>query len=131
MSKRNLLIFLSVIIVLFGLLFSMVQGVKSEFYEKKSEIEVFKKEAQELAQLKKKYKNKKKTKKIISSLKRVAKVSKDFTKSDQRVLLFDKLNRSVLNKLVKKIINSSLELKKIIINRSEDGSAILRVEIKK
>ncbi len=131
MSKRNLLIFLSVIIVLFGLLFSMVQGVKSEFYEKKSEIEVFKKEAQELAQLKKKYKNKKKTKKIISSLKRVAKVSKDFTKSDQRVLLFDKLNRLVLNKLVKKIINSSLELKKIIINRSEDGSAILRVEIKK
>ncbi len=131
MSKRNLLIFLSLIILLVVLLFSMVQSVKSEFYEKKSEIEVFSKEAKEFAQLKKKYKNKKDIKKIIKSLNRISRATKDFTKSDQRVLVFDKLNKSSLNKLVKKIMNSSLELKKIIINRGEDGSAMLRVEIKK
>lgn len=131
MSKRNLLIFLSLIILLIVLLFSMVQSVKSEFYEKKSEIAVFSKEAKEFAQLKKKYKNKKDIKRIIISLNRISRATKDFTKSDQRVLLFDKLNKSSLNKLVKKIMNSSLELKKIIINRGEDGSAMLRVEIKK
>ena len=131
MSKRNLLIFVSLIVLVLILVFSMVRSVKSEFFEKKSEIEIFNKEAKELAQLKKKYKNKKAIKKIIASLKRISPTSKDFIKSDQRVLLFDKLNKSSLNKLVKKILNSSLELKKVVINRSEDGSAILRVEMKK
>ena len=131
MSTRNLLIFISLILLVLVLAFSMVNQIKSEFYNKKSEIELFSKEAKELAQLKRKYKNKKSIKKTISSLKRIAPIAKDFTKSDQRVLVFDKLSKVKLNKLVKKIINSSLELKKITINRSENGNAMLRVEMKK
>ncbi len=131
MSKKNLLIFLVLIILLLVFAFSLVRDVKSEFYNKKSEIEIFNKEAKELAQLKKKYKNKKDIKRAIIGLNRISRTTKDFTKSDQRVLVFDKLNRSKLNKLVKKIINSSLELKKVVINRGENGTAMLRVEIKK
>ena len=67
----------------------------------------------------------------LSSIKRIKTPSKDFTKADSRILEFEELDKRVLNQLIKKIQNSTLEIRKLDIIRESASSAKLRVEIKK
>jgi len=131
MTQNRFLLFLALGFVL--LLFTYIQKEKSKdaYISQKEDLLVFEKEAKELGGLKSKHKDKKITKRTIASLQKIKASSKDFTRSDSRVLEFDGLDKRVLNQLIKKIQNSTLEIRKLDIIRESASLAKLRVEIKK
>ena len=131
MTQKRFLLFAALSLVV--LLFTYIQKerAKDAYMSQKEDLLVFEKEAKELGGLKSKHKNKKVIQRTISTLQKIKTASKDFTKSDSRVLEFDDLDKQILNQLIKKIQNSTLELRKLDIIRESESLAKLRVEIKK
>ena len=131
MTRNRFLIFVALGLVL--LLFTYIQKERSKdaYISQKEDLLIFEKEAKELGGLKSKHKDKKTTQRAIASLIKIKTTSKDFTKSDSRVLEFDALDKRALNQLIKKIQNSTLEIRKLDIIRESESVAKLRVEIKK
>ncbi len=129
MNKREFIILIAVLI--FGVIFLYIatQNIKDEYISQKRSLLEFELEAKELQNLTKKYDNQKESYRYINSLKNSYHVAKEYKKRDILVLEFDNLNKSSLNSLIKKIANSSLVIKKIVIFK-ESQKAILRVEIK-
>ncbi len=131
MRATNFLFFIAFSVVLLLVLYIQKQSAKDEYIKQKQEILLFEKEAKELAMLKKKYKDKKIAKRFVLNLQKIKAPSKDFTKSDSRVLEFDSLDARELNQLIKKIQNQTLQIKKIDIIRESESRSKLRLEIKK
>lgn len=131
MSRNRFLMFVALGLVL--LLFTYIQKerAKDDYKSAKEDLLVFEKEAKELGGLKSKHGDKKAISRSISTLLKIKAPSKDFTKSDTRVLEFEGLDKRVLNQLIKKIQNSTLEIRKLDIIRESASVAKLRVEIKK
>ncbi len=131
MTRNRFILFIALGLVV--LLFSYIkkESAKDAYMSQKEELLVFEKEAKELGGLKNKHKDKKVTARAIASLQKIKTSSKNFTKSDIRVLEFDALDKRVLNQLIKKIQNSTLEIRKLDIIRESESLAKLRVEIKK
>lgn len=131
MSRNRFLLFalLGVILLLFA--YIQKERARDAYMSQKEALLVFEKEAKELGGLKSKHKDKKLIQRTIKYLQKIKATSKDFIKSDSRVLEFDNLDKSVLNQLVKKIQNSTLEVRKLDIIRESASTAKLRVEIKK
>ncbi len=129
-QKQSLLFFVAAFFVLF-MVYMMGNNAKKSFFEEKETLESFAKEAKSLAALKSKFGDKKIVDKTIKTLGRIAPASKDFKKSDVRVLVYENLTVSKLGNLVRKIGNSTLNIKKLEINRLSESSATLRLEIKK
>ncbi len=130
MRATNFLFFIAFSVVLLLVLYIQKQSAKDEYIKQKQEILLFEKEAKELAMLKKKYKDKKIAKRFVLNLQKIKAPSKDFTKSDSRVLEFDSLDARELNQLIKKIQNQTLQIKKIDIIRESESRSKLRLEIK-
>ncbi len=131
MTQKRFILFVVLSLVLLLFVYIKKEGAKKEYLVQKVELLAFEKEAKELAVLKNKYKDKKTTARLISSLKRIKAPSKDFTKQDIRVLEFEKLDIRALNQLIKKIQNATFVITKLEIIRESDTDAKLRVEIKK
>jgi hypothetical protein len=131
MNKNRFLLFASLAFVLLLFTYIQKQRARDSYMSKKEELLVFEKEAKELGTLKNKHKDKKVKERALASLKKIKAPSKDFTKSDSRVLEFDGLDKRVLNQLIKKIENSTLQIRKLDILREDESVAKLRVEIKK
>ncbi len=131
MTQKRFILFAVVSLVLLLFVYVKKEGAKKEYLSKKVELLAFEKEAKELALLKNKYKDKKITARLVSTLERIKSPSKDFIKQDIRVLEFEKLDMRVLNQLIKKIQNATLVITKFEITRESDTDAKLRVEIKK
>ena len=131
MRVTNFLFFIAFSVVLLLVVYIQKQSAKDEYIKQKQEIVLFEKEAKELAYLKKKYKDKKIAKRFVSNLQKIKAPSKDFTKSNSRVLEFDSLDARELNQLVKKIQNQTLQIKKVDIIRESESTSKLRLEIKK
>ncbi len=131
MSRNRFLLFalLGVILLLFA--YIQKERARDAYMSQKEALLVFEKEAKELGGLKSKHKDKKLIQRTIKYLQKIKATSKDFIKSDSRVLEFDNLDKSVLNQLVKKIQNSTLEVRKLDIIRESASTAKLRMEIKK
>ncbi len=129
-QKQSLLFFLAAFVVLF-MVYMMGNNAKSAYFTEKENLESFSKEAKSLAALKGKFGDKKNMDKTIKTLNRIVQVSKDFKKSDVRVLLYENLTTVTLGNLIRKIGNSTLNIKKLEITRISDTSATLRLEIKK
>lgn len=123
--------FVALALVLLLFVYIQKERAKDVYISEKEALLVFEKEAKELGSLKSKHKDKKLITRAIASLQRIKATSKDFTKSDSRVLEFDGLDKRVLNQLIKKIQNSTLEIRKLDIIRESKSTAKLRVEIKK
>ncbi|HIP02208.1 MAG TPA: hypothetical protein EYH01_07185 [Campylobacterales bacterium] len=131
MSRNRFLMFAALGLVL--LLFTYIQKerAKDAYMSQKEDLLVFEKEAKELGGLKSKHGDKKAISRSVSTLLKIKAPSKDFTKSNSRVLEFEGLDKRVLNQLIKKIQNSTLEIRKLDIIRESASAAKLRVEIKK
>lgn len=131
MTQKRFILFVALSLVLLLFVYIKKQSAKEKYLAQKVELLAFEKEAKELAVLKNKYKDKKITTRLISSIKKIKAPSKDFTKQDIRVLEFEKLDTRVLNQLIKKIQNATFVITKFEIIRESDTDAKLRVEIKK
>ncbi len=131
MTRKRFLMFAVLGIVLLLYAYIQKERAKEDYMSQKEDLLVFEKEAKELGGLKSKHRDKKVIERTLSSLERIKAFSKDFTKSDSRVLEFEGLDKRVLNQLIKKIQNSTLEIRKLDIIRESESLAKLRVEIKK
>lgn len=129
-QKQSLLFFVAAFIILF-MVYMMGSNAKQLYFSEKENLESFSKEAKSLSALKSKFGDKKNIDRTIKTLNRIARASKDFKKSDVRVLFYEGLTTSTLGNLVRKIGNSTLNIKKLEINRINETSATLRLEIKK
>jgi hypothetical protein len=131
MTRNRFFAFLALAIVLLLFVYIQKERAKEEYLMQKKELLSFEKQAHELAQLKSKHKDKKVTERLISSLIRIKAPSKDYKKSDSRVLEFEDVDKRTLNQLIKKIQNSTLEVRKFDILRVDESKAKVRLEIKK
>ena len=129
-QKQSLLFFIGAFFVLF-MVYMMGINAKKTYFNEKANLETFSKEAKSLAGLKSKFGDKKNTDRTIKTLGRIAAASKDFKKSGARVLVYENLAASTLGNLLRKIENSTLNIKKLEINRQNSSTATLRMEIKK
>ena len=125
----TLFLVLSVMILLFT--YIKKEDAKQSYITQKEELLVFEKEAKELGVLTQKYKNKRAIQRLVSSLIKIKAPAKDFKKSDVRVLEFDSLDLQTLNRLIKKIQNSTLDIRKLDIVRESESVAKIKVEFKK
>lgn len=112
-------------------LYMMGNNAKKSYFNEKVNLESFSKEAKSMAGLKSKFSNKTNKERAIKTLARIAAPNKDFKKSDARVLVYENLAASTLGNLLRKIENSTLDIKKLEINRQNATTATLRMEIKK
>jgi hypothetical protein len=129
-QKQSLLFFLVAFLLLFTL-YMMGANAKRDYFREKENLELFAQEAKSLAGLKSKFGDKKVLERTIKSLNRIATPSRDFKKSDIRVLVYENLSSSKLNTLLRKIGNSTLNLKRVEIKRQNANLATVRLEIKR
>jgi hypothetical protein len=109
----------------------MGANAKNAYFQEKEHLELFTQEAKSLAGLKSKFGDKKVVERMIKGLNRITPPSRDFKKSDYRVLLYENLSASTLNTLLRKIENSTLNIKRLEITRQNAHSASVRLEIKR
>lgn len=112
-------------------LYMMGANAKKQYFAEQENLALFTQEAKSLAGLKSKFGDKKVMQRTLKTLMRIAPVGKDFKRSDARVLVFENLSASTLDALLRKIENSTLNIKKLLITRLNDTSATLRLEIKR
>jgi len=129
-QKQSLLFFVAAFFVLL-MVYMMGQNAKKSYFTQKESLEIFEKEAKSMGALKNKFGNKKALERTLKTLTRITPASRDFKKSDVRVLVYENLAPSTLNSLLRKIENSTLLIKKLEINRKNDSTASVRLEIKK
>ncbi len=130
MTKNRIFIFIALSAVILLFTYIKKENAKLSYIDQKKEILIFEKEAKELGVLQNKHKDKKSLKKLIKTLIAIKSPTKDYKKTNVRVLEFENINKRVLNRLLKKIQNSSLELRKLDIIRQTDSEAKVRVEFK-
>ncbi len=130
MSRQNSIIFFLLSILIVSFIYMMSRDAKSEYYSSLSDLKKFEVEAKSLAKLKSKF-GKKEDKRVIASLNRISQPSKDFKKSNSRVLVYENLALSTLANMIRRIENSTINIKNIEITRVSDSSANLRLEIEK
>jgi len=129
-QKQSLLFFAAAFFVLF-MLYMMGQNAKKSYFLEKVNLETFEKEAKSMGALKNKFGDKKTLERTLKMLTRITPTSRDFKKSDVRVLVYENLAPSTLNSLLRKIENSTLLIKKLEISRQNASTASVRLEIKK
>ena len=131
MSQKNILLFAVVSVLMLLVIYNMKQNAKVTFLSQKEQLVTFEKEAKEIGQLKKRFADKRANRRLLETLKRIAKPSKELDKSKEKILEFDQLNAQKLNALLRKIENSSLKIKRLTVNRIDDLHAKVRLEIAK
>ena len=131
MTQKNTLIFIIVALLLLLLAYNMKSDAYHTYLEQKEQLVTFKKEAQEIGALKKRFKDKSAIRRLIDSLQRIAKPTKDYSKSKVRILVFENLQNSALNAILRKVENSGLKVKKLEVNRVDAQNAKVRLEIQK
>ena len=131
MSQKNILLFTVVSVLMLLVIYNMKQNAKATFLSQKEQLVTFEKEAKEIGQLKKRFADKRANRRLLETLKRIAKPSKELDKSKEKILEFEQLKAQKLNALLRKIENSSLKIKRLTVNRIDDLHAKVRLEIAK
>ncbi len=131
MSQKQSLFFITGLLAILIVVFMLGNNAKKSYLQEKQVLETFEREASSLGVLKRKFGDKKVYERTIKNLNRIAAPSKDFKKGDRRVQIYENLSPSTLNVLLRKIANSTLNIKKLEINRINPTSATVRLEIKK
>lgn len=131
MTQRHFLLFIALSLVV--LIFTFVQKERSKeaYLQAKSDLVLFEQNAKEMGDLKRKFDDKKGVEKFIKSATSIQAPSKTMRKGDVEIVEFDGLDANRLNRLIKRVQNDTVELKKIEIKRSGEASASVRLEIQK
>jgi len=130
MTKKNTFIFALGLIFALAFLYFLANRAKEEYLQSNKELLKYEEEAKSLALLKRKFK-KSEDERVIKSLTLISPSSKDYKKSDSRVLVFDDLKASALASMLRRIENSTLRVKSLEIKRNSPDSATLELEISK
>ncbi len=131
MSQKNSIIMSAGVLLLLFVLYMMGNNAKKAYVSQKSALERFESQAHSLATLKEKFGDKNAMNRTLKTLERIAPVSKDLQKSSSRLLMYDNISATTLGNLLRKIENSTLNIKKLEIHRINENSASLHLEIKK
>lgn len=131
MSQKNVLLFSLLSLLLLLLLYNMERHAREDFLAQKAQLVTFEKEAKEIGMLKKRFGDKKATRRALESLKRISTPQKEFVKGSSRVLVFEQLDGDKLNALLRKIANSGIVLKRLQVSRTDDLHAKVRLEMVK
>jgi len=125
MNKNQINIILLILIALTLIFGYLNLSIKSEYKEKKSNYINFENSSYAIFQIKK---MQKRSKNIINELKRIKQPS--ITKRvNSTVYLFDNLNSSTLNALLRKIKGSFLNIKTLEIKRDTTNHAMISLEV--
>lgn len=131
MSKRYYLLFILISSIFFIFIFlkniNIEDEVKSEY---KNYVETVK-TAKKIVDLKKRYENNSNLKKVLLILKKIKTPEYEKDKKEYIELYFKDLNPKLLNKIVKKIINSNLLVKFLEIKKNSNNRCELKVSFKK
>jgi hypothetical protein len=130
MSKRDSIIFFLSSLVLILVIYLMANKAQKDYLQSSKDLQKFEVEAKSLAKLKTKF-GKKSDERIIKAINRISANSKDFKKSNSRVLVYENLEASPLANILRKIENSTLIVKSLEIKRETPQNATLRLEIAK
>jgi hypothetical protein len=130
MSKRDSIIFFVASFVVLLIMYLMANNAKKEYHESNIDLQKFEVEAKSLAKLKNKF-GKKSDERVLKAIDRISAKSKDFKKSNSRVLVYENLEASPLANILRKIENSTLIVKSLEIKRESPQNATLRLEIAK
>lgn len=128
MSRRNSLIFIFLLILLLIFLYILKNSAKESYHEELSNLNRFEIEAKTVAKLKNSI-GKKRDKRVLASLNRLAKPSKDLINGNTHVIVYENLTLPILSSILRKIENSTLIIKKLQIDRTSADSASMRLEI--
>lgn len=128
MNKNQINIIFAVAIGIILILGLLNFGIKADYQSKQSEFIAFEKSAKEIAKLKK---MKKRVSSQLQDLKSIKAPTKEFAKPDSLVLNFENLNLADLNRLLKKIQGSYLQVRKLEIKNDSTNHATLILEIAK
>lgn len=131
MSQKNVLLFSLLSLLLLLLLYNMERHAREDFLAQKAQLVTFEKEAKEIGMLKKRFGDKKATRRALESLKRISTPQKEFVKGSSRILVFEQLDGDKLNALLRKIANSGIVLKRLQVSRTDDLHAKVRLEMVK
>ncbi|RUM68073.1 MAG: hypothetical protein DSZ05_01690 [Sulfurospirillum sp.] len=131
MSQKNILLFALISFLLILLLYNIKQNARAEFVAQKEQLMTFEKEAKEIGQLKKRFADKRANRRLLETLKRIAKPSRELDKTKEKILEFEGLDAQKLNALLRKIENSSLKIKRLRVKRIDDLHADVHLEIAK
>ncbi len=127
---RNMLILIALVLILV-LSYTLLGSAKRKYNEQKSSLITFEQEAKSVSTLKRKFDDKGASSRVISSLNRVTKPTKDYKRGDSRVIVYENLAPSSLNIILRKIQNSTLKLKSLEIKRLSPANATISLELKK
>ncbi len=129
MSQRNILLFALLSLLLLLLVYRMRNEAMEAFISQKEQVATFENEAKEIAMLKKRFGDKKATKTALERLRRIATPQKSFLKGKHRIVVFDQLDSTKLNALIRKIANSGLVIRHLTVTRTDDLHARVRLEL--
>ena len=130
MSRQLNFLFMILIVLFLTLFYVMAKNAKKDYNESVVELAHFEEEAKGVSSLKKRF-SKEQNERVIRSLLQIAPASKDYKKSNSRVILFENLSASSLASLLRRIENSTLRVRDLSITRVSKDSASLKLEIAK
>lgn len=130
MNKKNIIIFISISFIAL-ILFNYSQGLKSEIREASINLNSVEKDGVFLNDLKNRWENRGKNKKIIKYLKQFSQDTKVKTRGNKITFKFGEMNRVNFNKLSKKILQSTVRIKKFIVERVDNYNVTLFLEVEK
>ncbi len=121
-----------VAVLLVALFFSMRQNAKMAFMEQRGSYVTFEQKARSISWLKEKFQDKKWRRHQIENLKRICAPESVKERTGVEIYTFSDLDRGKLQRLLRKLENSTLLIRKLDIFKEEKGAvATLVVEISK
>ncbi len=130
MSKRTLILVALLAVVVLGISYTMAQRAKADYLASAQALSAFETQAKALKQLKQRF-DKHASKRTMETLSRIAPVQNRIPKANAEIFVYENLSASTLSRLLRKIENSSLQIKNLEITRVSDAGVNLRVEIAK
>ncbi|OQX72733.1 MAG: hypothetical protein B6D59_07635 [Campylobacteraceae bacterium 4484_4] len=132
MTQKQFGLFLLLSLLLLALLFSMRQHARATFLEQRESFVTFEQKARGLAWLKEKFQDKKWRRHQIENLKRISMPESVKERSGAEIYTFSGLDREKLQRLLRKLENSTLLIRKLdILKEEKRAEASVVVEIAK
>jgi len=130
MNKQNIL-FIGFILIVALLLFNHRNKLQDEVKNSFQTLAHVEKDGVLLNDLRGRWENKKNRKKVIRFLRNFNPRPKVKTRGDKTTFIFEAMDKNRLNKLSKKILQSTIKIRKFTIEKVDKHNAILKLEVDK
>jgi len=130
MNKQNI-IFIGVLSIIVMILFNQSQGLKDEVKDSFQTLQSVEKDGVILSDLKNRWDNKKSKKKVIRFLRNFKPKPKVKTRGNKTTFTFEAMNKSKFDKLSKKILQSTIKIRKFSVKKVDKHNVTLKLEVDK